>query len=173
MTKLLNFFLTYFFLKTTDFARWRDCYELCQLACKYCGYKTPSLVKYSCKLFVSKMFPHYSCFWPDMVSNWVKQKVEEKTSFEFASLCARSDWLKKRKWRKLSKNDCDSLARIFQFSIRKYMFRVIVGRFISQSESSVIGLENFDLSLFLIILSIGHRKFHQGSDKHYLAFQSS
>ena len=35
---------------------------------------------------------------------------------------------------KLSKNDCDSLARIFQFSrpftICEFMFRVIVGRFI-------------------------------------------
>ena len=35
------------------------------------------------------------------------------------------------------------------------------------------GPENFDLSLFLIIFSIGHLKFHQGNDENYLAFQSS
>ena len=35
------------------------------------------------------------------------------------------------------------------------------------------GPENFDLSLFLIIFSIGHLKFHQGNGENYLAFQSS
>ena len=35
------------------------------------------------------------------------------------------------------------------------------------------GPENFDLSLFLIIFSIGILKFHQGNDENYLAFQSS
>lgn len=34
------------------------------------------------------------------------------------------------------------------------------------------GPEIFDLSLFLIIFSIGHLKFHQGNDENYLAFQT-
>ena len=119
---LLNISPSYFFLKTTDSARWRDCYELCQLSCKYCGYKTSSPVKYQCKLFVSKMFLHYFSFWPDMVSNWVKQKWisfgREDLIWLCVAMCAK--WLDLKK--KITLNWAKTIA------IRSRAFSSFQGR---------------------------------------------